>query len=271
MGASRRAVQPDSGCARRRARPWTHRGKTMRLAAQEAHLHLNASANEGRSADTHRKFARYVQRRDPAIRDVLVTMHLGLVQVASLAIIKAVDRFDPTRGVEFTTYATRTVIGELKRHFRDRGWSVRAPRRVQELYLELGQTISDLSQQLGRSPRVDELAKATGATEEAVLEALEAGQGYRSTSIDVADRQDELLARRLSIDDSRLAEIDDRSVLAPALARLAPRERWILHLRFVDGLTQSEIAAQIGISQMHVSRLLKASLAQLRRAFAEGA
>ncbi len=261
----------------------------MRLAAQEAHLHLNASANEGRSADTHRKFARYVQRRDPAIRDELVTMHLGLahqlarrftnrgeayddlVQVASLAIIKAVDRFDPTRGVEFTTYATRTVIGELKRHFRDRGWSVRAPRRVQELYLELGQTISDLSQQLGRSPRVDELAKATGATEEAVLEALEAGQGYRSTSIDVADRQDELLARRLSIDDSRLAEIDDRSVLAPALARLAPRERWILHLRFVDGLTQSEIAAQIGISQMHVSRLLKASLAQLRRAFAEGA
>lgn len=192
-----------------------------------------------------------------------------LVQVASMAIVKSVDRFDPERGVEFSTFATRTVIGELKRHFRDRGWAVRAPRRIQELYLELGQTIGTLSQQLGRSPTVAELATAVGASEEAVLEALEAGQGYRTSSIDVPDRQEETLANRLGSEDTKFAGVDDRSVLAPALAKLPSREQVILRLRFVDGLTQSEIANRIGISQMHVSRLLAASLERLRREFAE--
>ena len=221
------------------------------------------------------------------MRDELVTEHLGLahqlarrfsnrgetyddlVQVASMAIIKSVDRFDPGRGVAFSTFATRTVIGELKRHFRDRGWAVRAPRRIQELYLELGHAISSLSQELGRSPTIAELAATTGATEEAVLEALEAGQGYRTASIDVPDRQEEALANRIGADDAKFAGVDDRSVLAPALAKLPERERAILGLRFVDGLTQSEIAKRIGVSQMHVSRLLASSLEQLRAAFAE--
>lgn len=230
-------------------------------------------------------FVEYARTRDPALRDALVTEHIGLahqlarrfthrgepyddlVQVASLAIIKSVDRFDPERNVEFSTFATRTVIGELKRHFRDKGWAVRAPRRIQELYLELGHTIGAMSQELGRPPTVAELTVRTGASEEAVLEALEAGQAYRTSSLDVPDRQGETLAGQMGDDDSRLTRVDDRSVLAPALERLAPRERHIVHLRFVEGLTQSEIAKEIGVSQMHVSRLLAASLAQLRDAF----
>jgi RNA polymerase sigma-B factor len=181
--------------------------------------------------------------------------------------VKSVDRFDPERGVEFSTFATRTIIGELKRHFRDRGWAIRAPRRLQELYLELGQAAGDLSQELGRSPTVAELAKATGSSEEAVLEALEAGQGYRTSSIDAPDRQDDVLANRLGDNDPSFLGVDDRSVLAPALDRLPPRERAIIEMRFVDGLTQSEIALRIGISQMHVSRLLSSSLRTLRREF----
>ncbi|HEX3948145.1 MAG TPA: sigma-70 family RNA polymerase sigma factor, partial [Acidimicrobiales bacterium] len=166
----------------------------------------------GRSSQrTRERFAEFAETRDPALRDALVTAHLGLahqlarrfvnrgesyddlVQVASMAIVKSVDRFDPERGVEFSTFATRTVLGELKRHFRDKGWAVRAPRRIQELYLELGQSVGTLSQELGRSPTVVELAQATGASEEAVLEALEAGQGYRTSSIDAPDRQEETL------------------------------------------------------------------------------
>ena len=236
---------------------------------------------------TKETFVEFAATRDPKLRDELVTAHLGLahqlarrfvnrgesyddlVQVASLAIVKSVDRFDPERGVEFSTFATRTVLGELKRHFRDKGWAVRAPRRIQELYLELGQTVSTLSQELGRSPTVAELAAATGASEEAVLEALEAGQGYRTSSIDAPDRQEETLAERIGGEDITFGNVDDRSVLAPAMARLAPREQTILRLRFADGLTQSEIATRIGVSQMHVSRLLAASLERLRKDFAE--
>jgi RNA polymerase sigma-B factor len=233
------------------------------------------------------EFAEFATTRDPALRDQLVTAHLGLahqlarrfanrgepyddlVQVASMAIVKSVDRFDPERGVEFSTFATRTTIGELKRHFRDKGWAVRAPRRVQELYLELGQVIGTLSQELSRSPTVPELATTTGASEEAVLEALEAGRAYRSASIDAPDRQDETLADRISTEDAKFSIVDDRDVLAPALAKLAPREQAILQLRFFDGLTQSEIAARIGVSQMHVSRLLAASLGRLRKSLDE--
>lgn len=232
-------------------------------------------------------FVEYAARRDRGIRDRLVTAHLGLahqlarryanrgepyddlVQVASLAIVKSVDRFDPERGVEFTTFATRTVIGELKRHFRDKGWAVRAPRRVQELYLELGKITETLSQELGRSPTVAELATATGATEEAVLEALEAGQGYRTSSIDATGRNEETIGSHIGGEDASLGTVEDRELLAPALAALAPREQLILQLRFAHGLTQSEIAERVGISQMHVSRLLAASLKRLRSSVAE--
>ena len=237
--------------------------------------------------ETKALFFELAASRDPAVRDRLVTAHLGLahqlarrylnrgepyedlVQVASLAIVKSVDRFDPDRGIEFTTFATRTVIGELKRHFRDKGWAVRAPRRVQELYLELGRATETLSQQLGRSPTVSELAASTGATEEAVLEALEAGQGYRTSSIDATGRNEETIGSHIGGEDASLGTIEDRELLAPALAALAPREQLILQLRFAHGLTQSEIAERVGISQMHVSRLLAASLKRLRSSVAE--
>ena len=241
--------------------------------------------DEDRTAgeDTKELFSELARTGDPGLRDRLVTLHLGLahhlarrytnrgepyddlVQVASLAIVKSVDRFDPERGVEFTTFATRTVIGELKRHFRDKGWAVRAPRRIQELYLELGKMTESLSQELGRSPTVAELASATEASEESVFEALEAGQGYRTASIDATDRNEETLASHIGGEDLSMGTVEDRQLLAPAVARLAPREQTILQLRFGQGLTQSEIAARVGISQMHVSRLLAASLERLRK------
>jgi RNA polymerase sigma-B factor len=233
------------------------------------------------------RWVEFAASRDEHLRDQLVTEHIGLarrlahrfanrgepyddlVQVGSIALIKAVDRFDPDRGVEFTTYATGTVIGELKRHFRDKGWAVRAPRRIQELYLELGHTIDHLSQELGRPPTVPELAESIGVSQDAILEAIEAGQGYRSSSIDAPGQRDETLADRLGADDADVAVVDERSVLAPALAALPERQQEVVRLRFVDGLTQSEIAARVGISQMHVSRLLAQSLARIRENLAD--
>jgi RNA polymerase sigma-B factor len=233
------------------------------------------------------RWVEFAESRDERLRDELVTEHIGLarrlahrfanrgepyddlVQVGSIALIKAVDRFDPDRGVEFTTYATGTVIGELKRHFRDKGWAVRAPRRIQELYLELGHTIDALSQELGRPPTVPELAQSIGVSQDAILEAIEAGQGYRSSSIDAPGQRDETLADRLGADDAEVAMVDERSVLAPALAALPERQQEVVRLRFVEGLTQSEIAARVGISQMHVSRLLAQSLARIRENLAQ--
>ena len=190
-----------------------------------------------------------------------------LVQVASIALIKSVERFDPDMGVGFSTFATSTIMGELKRHFRDKGWAIRAPRRLQELYLELGPVIESLSQELGRAPTVSELARATGTSEEAVLEAMEAGQRYRTASVDAPDRNEGTIASRLGELDSGITGTEDRMVLALSIAGLPDRERTILKLRFVDGLTQSQIATEIGVSQMHVSRLLTSSLAKLREAF----
>jgi RNA polymerase sigma-B factor len=219
---------------------------------------------------------------DPATREELITSNLGLaqqlarrflhrgepledlVQVASVALVKSVDRFDPSRGVDFAAFATRTIIGELKRHFRDKGWAVRASRRVQELYLELGHATGTLVQQLGRNPTVAELAEATGASEEAVIEAIEAGQGYRAASIDASESEDDPLSARLGEHDGNFASVEDRALLGPALATLPAREQSILRMRFVDGLTQSEIAVAVGVSQMHVSRLLSSSLQKLR-------
>jgi RNA polymerase sigma-B factor len=236
---------------------------------------------------TREQFLQYATSRDPALRDVLVEANLGLarilarrfsnrgepfddlLQVASLALIMAVERFDPDRGVEFSTFATRTVLGELKHHFRDRAWAIRAPRRLQELYLELGHAISLLSQELSRSPTVAEVAEHLDVPEESVLQAMEAGQGYRSSSIDVPDEEQEPLSARLGSDDTSFVGVEDRTVLIQALAALPEREQLIVQLRFFEGLTQSEIAARVGLSQMHVSRLLTASLEKLRPAFVE--
>jgi RNA polymerase sigma-B factor len=238
-----------------------------------------------RVADVREDFVRFAATRDINIRSRLIEAHLGLaehlarrfahrgeayddlVQVSSLALVKAVDRFDPERGVEFTTFATRTIVGELKRHFRDRGWAVRAPRRIQELYLHIGQAIATLSQEKGRSPGIKEIAIATGATEDDVIEALEAGQGYRSASLDAPGPDGEALGNRLGMDDSAFSDAEHRATLSPQMAKLPERERLILELRFVEGLTQSEIADRIGISQMHVSRLLSRSLTALRASY----
>jgi RNA polymerase sigma-B factor len=232
-------------------------------------------------------FADFARTGDDALRSQLVEAHLGLaqhlarkfvyrgepyddlVQVASLALIKAVDRFDPDRGFEFTTFATRTILGELKRHFRDKGWAIRAPRRLQELYLQLNQSVASLSQELGRSPTIGELAADTGAREEDVLEALEAGKSYRSTSIDNPGLDDEGIGTRLGQEASGMAAAEWRAVLAPYMQALPEREQTILRFRFIDGLTQSEIASRIGISQMHVSRLMAQTLATLRERFGE--
>jgi RNA polymerase sigma-B factor len=227
-------------------------------------------------------FAEFARTRDPVLRAGLVEANLGLahqlarrfanrgephddlVQVASLALIKAVDRFDPEHGASFSSFAVTSIVGELKRHFRDRGWAVRAPRRIQELYLELGHQIDRLSQELGRVPTVSELATACDTSHDAVLEALEAGRGYRTASLDAPDRDEQTLAETLGTEDPRFVHMEDRSVLALALEKLSRRDQRILRLRFVEGLTQSEIAARLGVSQMQISRLLAASLQTLR-------
>ena len=233
-------------------------------------------------AEMKEKFRDFARSRDDRLRAELVEANLGLaeqlarrftrrgepyddlVQVSSLGLIKSVDRFDPDRGVEFTTFATKTILGELKRHFRDKGWAVRAPRRVQELYLDLGHAVATLTQELRRPPTIAELSAASGASEDEVIEALEAGRGYRSASLDDAEPGDEALASRLGAEDRTFGDAEWRVVLSPHLQTLPARDRAILRYRFVDGLTQTEIADRVGISQMHVSRRLTRLLASLR-------
>ncbi|MEU6436074.1 RNA polymerase sigma factor SigF [Streptomyces albidoflavus] len=218
------------------------------------------------------------------LRNRLVRMHLPLVehlarrfrnrgeplddltQVATIGLIKSVDRFDPERGVEFSTYATPTVVGEIKRHFRDKGWAVRVPRRLQELRLSLTSATAELSQRHGRSPTVHELAEKLGISEEEVLEGLESANAYSTLSLDVPDTDDEspAVADTLGSEDEALEGVEYRESLKPLLEDLPPREKRILLLRFFGNMTQSQIAQEVGISQMHVSRLLARTLAQLR-------
>ncbi|MCS0634346.1 RNA polymerase sigma factor SigF [Streptomyces sp. LP05-1] len=218
------------------------------------------------------------------LRNQLVRMHLPLVehlarrfrnrgeplddltQVATIGLIKSVDRFDPERGVEFSTYATPTVVGEIKRHFRDKGWAVRVPRRLQELRLSLTSATAELSQLHGRSPTVHELAERLAISEEEVLEGLESANAYSTLSLDVPDTDDEspAVADTLGAEDEALEGVEYRESLKPLLEGLPPREKRILLLRFFGNMTQSQIAQEVGISQMHVSRLLARTLAQLR-------
>jgi RNA polymerase sigma-B factor len=219
------------------------------------------------------------------IRGELVELHLPLVeylarrfrnrgewlddltQVATIGLIKSIDRFDLSRGVEFSTYATPTIVGEIKRHFRDKGWAVRVPRRLQELKLALTKAISDLAQRLGRAPTVAELAAHLQMSEEEVLEGLESANAYSTVSLDAPDSGDDdapAVAESLGMLDDALEGVEYRESLKPLLERLPPREKRILLLRFFGNMTQSQIAIELGISQMHVSRLLARTLAQLR-------
>ncbi|MDQ1618937.1 MAG: polymerase sigma-B factor [Actinomycetota bacterium] len=191
-----------------------------------------------------------------------------LVQVATIGLIKSVDRFDLERGVEFSTYATPTIVGEIKRHFRDKGWAVRVPRRLQELRLSLASATSELSQKQGRAPTVSELAAHLTISDEEVLEGLASANAYSTLSLDAGDSGsgDEPMpvSETLGVEDESLQGVEYRESLKPMLESLPPREKKILMLRFFKNMTQSEIAAEVGISQMHVSRLLARTLAQLR-------
>jgi RNA polymerase sigma-B factor len=224
--------------------------------------------------------------RRTAARDEIVTMHLplasflarrfrdrgesldDLTQVATVGLIKAVDRFEPDRGVQFSTFATPTMVGEIKRHFRDKGWAIRVPRRLQELRLSISRATAELSQSTGRSPTVAELAAYLDVTEEDILEGMESAQAYATLSLDAssADGTEEgaTLVETLGEDDPGIGEVEARQTLDPLLAGLPPRERRIIQMRFFENMTQSQIAEQVGVSQMHVSRLLAKSLAQMR-------
>lgn len=242
---------------------------------------------QGRRSDQRidQRFYDYRRTRDRRLRDDLVEEHEllahflagrfanrgeardDLVQVALVGLFKAVERFDPDRGLQFSTFATPTILGELKRHFRDRGWVVRVPRRVQELHLQLGRIVSSLGQEEGRSPTPAEVAKRAGVSEEDVLEAMEAGSLYRLVSLDglaTPDDEGNELAACLGADDPGFERIEHRSEIVELLDVLPERERLVVELRFFESMTQSEIAERVGVSQMHVSRLLTRSLERLR-------
>ena len=218
-------------------------------------------------------------------RDQLVRLHLSLVehcarrfrnrgepfedlvQVGTIGLIKAVDRFETDRGVEFSTYATPTVIGEIKRHFRDKGWAIRVPRRLQELRMQIGGATGELTQKLGRSPTPRELAEAIGCTVEEVMEGIESSHAYATLSLDASDDSDDgppAMLASLGVEDANIEHVEIRESIKPLLEGLGEREKRILLLRFFKNMTQSQIAEEIGVSQMHVSRLLTRTLAQLR-------
>ena len=248
-------------------------------------LATRSERTAGERARARVLFAELAAGAGPAVRDELVRMHLplveylarrfrnrgepleDLVQVATIGLIKSVDRFDLERGVEFSTYATPTIVGEIKRHFRDKGWAIRVPRRLQELKLTLTKATGELSQTLGRSPTVAELATHIGLTEEEILEGLESANAYSAVSLDAPDSGDDdspAVADSLGQLDDALEGVEYRESLKPLLEKLPSREKKILMLRFFGNMTQSQIAHELGISQMHVSRLLARTLAQLR-------
>jgi RNA polymerase sigma-B factor len=226
----------------------------------------------------------YHERGDETARDRLVEEHLplvrslarryagrgepldDLVQVGSIGLIKAIDRFDVTRGVELSTYAIPTIVGELKRHFRDTGWAVHVPRRLKELSLRLNHAIEELGTILGRSPTVAELAAEVDADVEEVVEALDASRAYTAVSLSApADDDGAVRLDLIGVDEAGYETSEHRAQLSPGFERIDDRERRILHLRFSEGMTQSQIAREVGISQMHVSRLIRRALETMRR------
>lgn len=243
-------------------------------------LDRSASELDERSAEL------FARMPDPAARDELVTIYYPLVeylsrrfrgrgeplddliQVASIGLLKSIDRFDPERGVKFSTYAVPTIVGELKRHFRDTGWALRVPRRLQERSLLLRSIVADLSQELSRAPTVREIARRAGLSEDDVLEAIEAIHAHTIESLDAPadDSDDSTHASSLGTEDEQLELLEGWANIAPHLRVLPERERKLLYYRFVHGMPQSQIADKLGISQMHVSRLLARTLTQLREA-----
>jgi RNA polymerase sigma-B factor len=235
------------------------------------------------TASTSELLRAYHERGDLAARDRLVEEHLplvrslarryagrgepldDLVQVGSIGLIKAIDRFDLDRGVELSTYAIPTIVGELKRHFRDTGWAVHVPRRLKELSLRLNHAIEEVGTILGRSPTVAELAIEVEAEEEEVIEALDASRAYTAVSLSApADEDGAVRLDLIGVDEAGYETSEHRAELLPGLQSLDERDRRILRLRFSEGMTQSQIAREVGISQMHVSRLIRRALETMR-------
>jgi RNA polymerase sigma-B factor len=237
--------------------------------------------------DEERVFAAYAKSRDPVLLEELVERFMPLAkslagrysggvesyddlqQVASVGLVNAITRFDPERGFTFATFAVPTILGELRRHFRDRGWSIRVPRDLQERNLEVEKTLNELPTRLGRSPSVAEVAEHMGLEVEEVLEAMEAGTAHHTRSIEAVQGDGEeddgrALADVLGAEDAGYEAVEYGAAIEPIVARLSERDRRILHMRFVEDRTQSEIAAEIGVSQMHVSRILRSTLNRLR-------
>lgn len=228
----------------------------------------------------------FAEREEPEARRELVEMFDGLaqrlarrfrgrgvqvddlVQVARYGLLKAIDRFDPEREVLFTTFAGRTIVGEIKHHFRDQAWSVRVPRSLQNLWLEVSKTVDELTHALGRSPTVAEIAGQMDVGEDEVLEALDAGAAYSAASLDrpLGEDTEVTVIDQLGEVDPGLEIAADAGELSPLLQALPERERKVLYLRFFDGRTQAEIAEEVGVSQVHVSRILSRTLDQLRQA-----
>src|SRR6478735_5840965 len=246
-----------------------------RAATRELSLALFAELGEPATTDARRG----------ECRDELVRLHLplvdhcarrfmnrgepldDLVQVGTIGLIKSVDRFDTERGVEFSTYATPTIIGEIKRYFRDKGWAIRVPRRLQELRMQIGAATAELTQSLGRSPTPRELAHAIGCSVEEIIEGIESSNAYSTLSLDASDDAEDgggSMLDALGVEDENLEHVEIRESLKPLLDALEPREKKILLLRFFKNKTQTQIAEEIGVSQMHVSRLLSRTLDQLR-------
>jgi RNA polymerase sigma-B factor len=245
-----------------------------------------ASRGSGRYQEDRALFARYLDQRDPMDREMLIERFLPLArqlarryerpdepfddlfQVACLGLVNAIERFDLDRGVAFSSYAVPTIVGEIKRYFRDRTWSVRVPRDLQDLALKVARTVTDLTVRLHREPTVAEIAEKVGVSEEDVLEALEAHGAHRATSLDEPHRSDDdstdTIGDVIGIEEHGFACAEDRATIDMLMRAITPREREVLRLRFEEDLTQAEIGEQIGISQMQVSRIIRQALARVR-------
>ena len=250
---------------------------------------------EGRAAwdkeRTRELFRLYKEEGDEEAREQLIVSHLNLVrfiaakfknrgeplddlvQVGTIGLIKAIDRFEPSRGLEFTTFATPTIMGEIKRHFRDKGWSVRVPRRLQELSAKVNATTDELTRELQHAPSVAEVAARLNASVDEVLEAMESSSAYSSVSLEgtgqgAEDDTPSILDHYISEDDE-LAASDDRMLLDQLIGTFTPREQEIIRMRYDQGLTQVEIADKLGISQVQVSRMLRRALKQMQERMEE--
>jgi len=246
----------------------------------------HATHDASRVAEDRALFARYLDQRDPVDREMLVERFLPLArqlarryqrpdepfddlfQVACLGLVNAIERFDLERDVAFSSYAVPTILGEIKRYFRDRTWSVRVPRDLQDLALKVERAVTALDLELHRKPTVDEIAAKVGAEEEAVLEALEASGAYKATSLQSpwgADEDSgETLGDSIGVEEHGFAAAEDRATIERLMRVITPREREVLWLRFVADLTQAEIGEQVGVSQMQVSRILRQCVSRLR-------